>query len=312
MIHTHEAGPVEFDVPRITRRSIDQVIIDGVVDGHEERAPLRVLTRIAFGGVRAPQGVFLDYKDALTDDYRFLDLVRREYGYYPVIEDKTEAKVSLKAIVTGKARCTREEQANTLYLMNKLATIVCELSNKHDGILSLREVSGSLKNARYGQLSYEEFGAFLEYMCRDPRFIVLKDGRFVLREVFTGDPFEIEELKRIDNLGEVIDHAIPSIYLGRFGVFDEGTLLGTLKALGIYMRTDQITELFEQLSLRPDIRVLGGDKYQFIGEREPREGEITPQNLTIDAMIRQAIGRGGRRKPRSRKKGGGKYRVTSM
>lgn len=302
---------VDYDIAGLTQHTVDQLVVDGEVDGAERRAPHKVIIRIAFQGSSAEDQAYQDFNDALVQEPRFVDHVQTRYGYSPVVSEESTVRPSLKAIVGGNALCTEAERAEVLADMNALAEKV--FLHAASGVLSLREVSGTLKAAGRGHLSYEEYGAFLRYIDIDPRFEVLDGGRVVLvgHGNFDGPP--PPDIPRINDFTAYVEAALPQIWTGPNRVFGIGALLGTLKAQGTYVREDQLVDLYECLQRHPGVRILRDGRYQ-IGDEVLIEDHVpvaAERELSLNAMIRMVENGRPMRKPRSKRRGGWK-RVTEM
>src|ERR1035437_5952567 len=76
-----------FDVELAVKKAVDQMVIDGEVDGVKRRARLGLLGRTAFRGARAPSDLFHEFVSNLPKEPRFVDEIDYEYGYRPEIDD---------------------------------------------------------------------------------------------------------------------------------------------------------------------------------------------------------------------------------
>ncbi|HET7673629.1 MAG TPA: hypothetical protein VFK11_03920, partial [Candidatus Saccharimonadales bacterium] len=147
----------QFDLGSATTFAIDQAVADGEVDGRNNRAPFRMLSRIAFRGVRMPGSVIHDFRDALTVDERYVDRVRDRYGYEPVLSEGSEARATPSAIVNGRGIYSEEEHQVVMDLMETYTRVIYDSLNPQDHIVHLREVSGALNGAGISP-TYDEFG----------------------------------------------------------------------------------------------------------------------------------------------------------
>lgn len=291
--------------------AVDQVVVDGLVDGAERRVRFGVLLRIGAGGAPLDDSGFLEFRGGLYGDERYIDRRRDMYSYEPVIRPESTAQASLIAIVGGTALCNELERKKAMSFMDYLARVVYEQNTISSGVLSLREVSGSLKSGGFGDLNYQEFGAFLHYMYQDPRFYPIGDGRIVLTEAISGGGDMLTELPMIDDVAGAIEQALPYLFTDPSGVFTQGVLLGTLKSLGSYVRMDQMHEVFEQLRASLQVIALEDGRFKRIQSSEDGTAETAQHQLSPEAMIR-AIRGGVAHKPHSRKKGGSRKRTVNM
>src|SRR5260370_8765868 len=115
------AGQVAPNIEQLTHSVIDQVVVDGEVDGHDRRVLYRVLVRIAFQGLRAPDDVYQGFHEALPKEERFVARIGDRYDYEPVLRPDSIARASLKAIVSGHAICSEAERQDCRSVMAILA-----------------------------------------------------------------------------------------------------------------------------------------------------------------------------------------------
>ena len=284
----------------VVRRTVDQAVVDGEVDGIDRRIAYNKLARIAFKGVMVPVDTRYQFKIGLKNEERFIDIVSQQYGFEALLDPASEARPSLRALVAGTAIATMQERSNALMFMDHLACLVYEKAVFKSARVSVREISGALKAAGMGVLSYEEWGGFLEYMAQDPRFYPIGDGSYILTDKFNGDMEDITPALPISRseMPGVIEAALPLIFASSQNTFPIGALLGTLKSQGIYIRQEQIQTLAEQLSLLPSIELLETGWFKW-HKPESQYGEPVRQK-SLEEMIRDLRG-GIERKPRGKK-----------
>lgn len=174
----HENLPVGLASVRLAQRAIDQVVVDGLVDGADRRVPIGVLNRCAFQGQRAPTQLYRSFVVALVEDWRFVDKVDTNYGYRPMLEAGSRVRPSLIGIMGGLALCTDAEREAAFSLMHDLANAV--YANSDRTVISRNGLTAVLKQAGFVDITYDQFGAFIKFMDRDPRFDLQPDGRIRL------------------------------------------------------------------------------------------------------------------------------------
>ena len=140
-------------ISELATHSIDQAVVDGLVDGVERRIPVGRLLRLSAVVEELPRSVFFGFCQALTDEERYVDRVRNMYGFKPVISPESTVKASLIAIVGGTALCSETERSEALGLMEYLTQTLYNVNTKPSSILSIREVSGTLKSGGFTNLS---------------------------------------------------------------------------------------------------------------------------------------------------------------
>jgi hypothetical protein len=186
-----EAGELPRDVTSIEYlacMAIDQVVVDGVVDGLKQRAPHKMLVKIAFPN--SPPAIMYDFDQALVQDPRFIDVTRRRYSYRPELSAGSTVQATMRAIVAGRARCSAERREEVMLQMEEFTAILYGDNRVHSGILDLSYIGRALKRAGK-KLSNDEFGGLLQWMHQDPRFYPLENGRIVLTELFRGSLDEL-------------------------------------------------------------------------------------------------------------------------
>jgi hypothetical protein len=155
------------DIHDLAVEAIDQVVIDGLVDGAERRVKIGTLLRISLGGDALSDSDFKEYHRSLLTEPRYVNRVGNSWGFEPTIRPESSAKPSLIAIVGGTALCGERERLQAKALMNHFAETVYNGENLAGGILSIREVRGVLNSGGIDEPTYQEFGAFLGYMWQD-------------------------------------------------------------------------------------------------------------------------------------------------
>lgn len=270
------------------------------------------LIRIGFGAIKLENSEFEKFCGALTEDERYLDRIEAKYGFEPTIRPESTARPSLIAIVNGTALCSEEERQDAATLMNCFAEVMYAQNSRTNGVLHLREVEASFRAAGLGDLSHQEFGAFLSFMRQDIRFYRLGDGRIVLTDVFRGDVEGVAELPRIDDIAAAIKQTLPRLSHVPYGVFTEGMLLGAMKSQGLLVRRDQLQEVSEQLGLSARVSSLPDGRYKLVEDDPPaHDTRSKEQQLALDAMLK-AIKGNGQPKPHSKNRGRGRKRIVDM
>lgn len=159
---------------QLSRLAIDQAIVDGVVDGIEKRAPMKMLIEIAFeGSTRVESPMFEDFREGLVTDARYKDTLGNLYGFYPVLDNSTTLRPRPVAILEGTASVTEEERQEVRARMEEYARLA--LRSSSDPPLSLEAIRARI--VAFGvELSYLEFGALRSFIRDDPRFVPTVGG----------------------------------------------------------------------------------------------------------------------------------------
>jgi hypothetical protein len=174
----------EFDPAAAAKLAVDQVVVDGLVNGIEQRVPFGTLLGISFQGQRAPASVHNGFINGLANDKRYLDRVREnkgswQYAYEPTIEGDSTVKARPEAIVAARGIYSEEERTTAMKRMGFYADIVCQALQGpgQKPTVGLRIVQKALHVSGGISLDYDEFKGFLEYMKLDgSRLRLLEDG----------------------------------------------------------------------------------------------------------------------------------------
>ncbi len=266
-----ELGSGGFDVPAITRLAIDQVVVDGLVDGSERRVPFGTLAGNAFHGARVPSAVFGDFRRALPEDVRFLGRVGRKYSYNPVIHGETEAVARPEAVVSERGMYSEERFKAAMERMDGYVNAIYQSTDKSRVIMNEGTSEGTLarilRSAGIG-VPEDEFDGLYAYIERDDaRLRVIGDGRLVLVDRYEGDVEEIPELPRIENFTSLIDEALPLVAMPNSGRLRPAVVMDAIKSIrGTEVRPDQIRKLIDKLHTHPSIKFLDKGVFKLIGQ----------------------------------------------
>lgn len=150
--------------------AINQVILDGLVDGEEKRVPLTVLLDVAFQDDNVPRQITAEFKRGLVRDERHKGKVDNHYGYRPEFNGPPEMRPRPEAILKRTAECTEAERQAILGRMEMYAQI---LFQNHSGPPNPITAKGMRRIfSRAGlELPHVEFRGFWAFMDGDPRFV---------------------------------------------------------------------------------------------------------------------------------------------
>jgi hypothetical protein len=313
--------PADFDAEDAAVTAIDQVVVDGEVDGLNRRVPFSVLIAIGFQGLHGSDGQFTDFREALVEDERFIDIIRKKYSYEPVLSEGSEVTASPYAIVNGQGMYTEEERVALMGLMDSYADAVyAQGGGPEETVASIREVSGRLHSAGL-VLDKAHFRAFREYMRIGPRLFLGEDGRVLLADhVEGGADGPLPAMPRIHDFSAVIAEALPHIHTDHEGAFSRGALLGTLKALGVGIRPDQEQQIFRETLKHPAVgQSEGNGHFQIVGDiaavsdERAREAEReAASRIPLEKKMRLAFAGNPTRRKRHTRRGAGGKRAVDM
>jgi len=281
--YTPEPGSIR-ELPELAAQAVDQAVIDGLVDGQGLRVEMRKLIRFALDDEIGPPGFLPAFRRSLEAEDRYVDSVSKDqHGFRPELDPDSTVMPSPIAIVAGTALCDEKTRQRTLDFMDQLARTVYRRNLGRTGILSMRELGGSLRAGGYPDLSRAQFGAFLGYMHQDPRFYPIGDGRIVLTDIHPNADTLIEA-QSLDNVTMAVNEALPFIRTNTNGVFTEGMFLGTMRALRGHIRSDQMEDVFEALRSSPYVHLLRDGRYKLV---ESAQGRLAPENqLSLEGIMR--------------------------
>jgi hypothetical protein len=144
--------------------AIDQVILDGLVDGAGMRAHFRTLAEIAFDGPKSlAHDTMEGFRTGLVTDARFVDREGNRYDLRPRPE----------AILRGTANHTEEERQAVLDQMEFFTSVI--FTEKRDSPLSLKTMEVILELAGV-EYSHAQFSGFRTFIQIDPRFMHTNTG----------------------------------------------------------------------------------------------------------------------------------------
>ncbi len=154
--------------------AIDQVILDGLVDGEEMRVHFRTLAEIAFdGSTLLTPHTMEGFRAGLVTDTRFVDRVSNRYGYNPIIAHPTDLRPRPEAILRGTAKHTEQERQAVLDQMELFTSVI--FTEMPDSPLSLKTMETILERAGV-EYSHAQFGGFRTFIQIDPRFMRTHSG----------------------------------------------------------------------------------------------------------------------------------------
>lgn len=251
---------------RITH-AVDQVIVDGIANGTEQRVPRQMLFDIT--GLN-PNAINIkrDFNERVTRDPRFIDLEVGERGvqlaYWPVVSDESIARASLEARIRGRGIYAPEEQLAAYEHMDNIAETLYAiiLSESRDSArqnLSLSNIYSIFRDQGV-LLNTDQSSAFEVFMQQDDRFSVDQpQGRVRLTEVPVRQQF-----RQIKEVFPAIQRSV-SLNANRSGEFTQKDLTDCLQSQGVTISRAKLQTLLDSKGRELGIVVDENGKLRFSG-----------------------------------------------
>jgi len=174
-IETSLDPSMQTAIEQMTRFAIDQVVVNGEVDGRDRRVARAVLFGVAFqDGTVAPE-VAQAFETALVTEPRFINQVEDLYSYKPEVDPRTHARPSMMSMVQGRAICSEQEQQDCLSFLDRYSGIVYHRLAPEKVVPSRADMD-KLLTAGDHNLSKDQLNALYIYINQDARFISEADA----------------------------------------------------------------------------------------------------------------------------------------